>query len=306
MAFYLSLILVVVVLGSLARRWKKSWQTANAGQPAIPNAKTVATMMADSAAMMTPLRERMTQEVMALRRHGFSFGDQQPDLAQRFRAWATAAPTQDENLNAWLNSLSPQANEAFTQQVAEFCNEMGFELAALVDGQLNQLPTTAQKAKEIVLHYCRANRQAAVAQEDFDAYKRFLTYLRAPSQKANQHFGQLLCVKLVQKELAPAPSFDILLATEEQRRAHTLAAIRQSAAQSPTAFNAVLKEIINAEATNTATTVAAATVGREKVTGLFKRATTFITPQAAAPTATASSATEQPQAVPVQPSLETA
>lgn len=246
MSFYLVLILAAVTLSLLGRSWKQRWLAWQKGQ-------TKLTKTAQAAASTVPspakVRTRVTQEWGALRDR-FSFGAKQAALAQRFRAWATEALAADEDLRAWLNALPPDAIIAFTQQVAEFCAEMGFELAALVDGQLDQVPTTAHKAQAIVLHYCRANWQAAGAQTDFEAFKQFLSYLRAPAQKANQQFGQNLYTKLVQKQIALPPSFDMMLASDAQRRTHTLAAIQQAATQDPQLFNSALKELI-AESENT-------------------------------------------------------
>lgn len=258
MSFYFLLIIAVLVLGSLSLNWKQRWLDWQQGAATAPeNSQAVGGVTTGAAALAAPIRERMTQEFTSIRNR-LPFTARQPDLAQRFREWATAALAQDENTSSWLKALSAEANIAFTQQVAEFCTEMGFELSALLDGQLNQLPTTEQKAREIVLHYCRANRQAAVAQHDFDAFKRYLAYLRAPSQKANQLFGQSLYVKLVQQEVAPPPPFDIMLASEADRRAHIVTAIRQAAAQQPAAFHAALQEVITEGNKN---------LGKERVTG---------------------------------------
>lgn len=234
MPFTFLLVFVVAILGTLSLKLKNRWQANQAltadASPAQPLPRQ-------------PLRlARLTQEVSTWRNR-LPFASKRPDLSARFRAWAADTFAQDEALSGWLLALSPGAHKAFTQQVAEFCDEMGFALAALVDGQLAEIPATAQQATTIVLQYCRANQQAALAQDDFDAAKRFLAYLRAPTQKASLEFGQKLYSRLVEEKMIPPPSFDMMMATEETRRANSLAAIHHAAAQNPTAFNTILKAV---------------------------------------------------------------
>ncbi|MBX3012664.1 MAG: hypothetical protein KF832_14205 [Caldilineaceae bacterium] len=238
MSVYFILIVALLSLGFMARGWK---QRLRLGQPKS-TASTGEPSTNSHAPTPMPLQVRATQTLAALRER-FSRGAQ-PDLALRFRAWVTATLTEDADVQRWLQRLPPDALLAFTQQVAEFCDEMGFQLADLVDGTLNQMPATADKAKAIVVSYCRANYQAAGAQADFDALKRFFRYVHAPAQKENQQFGQALYARLVQKQAAPPPSFDTAMASATQRQAYILNAIQQAAAQQPQIFTAALKEVV--------------------------------------------------------------
>lgn len=249
MSFYLSLIMAVLVLGMLSRSWKQRWlawqqRKVTDGERApgeTPGA--IARVAADVETLTAPVRVRVTQGFTELR-NSLNFNAKQADLAERFRTWATAALAEDEKVVRWLNALSPAANVAFTQQVAEFCREMGFELTALLAGELEQLPTAEQKAREIVLLYCRTNRQAAFAQDEFDASKRLLAYLRAPTQRSNQLFGQALYRKLTEHGLTPTPPFDVTKATAAELHAQILTTIRQVAAQRPEAFTTVLGKML--------------------------------------------------------------
>lgn len=249
MSFYVSLILAVLVLGTLSRSWKQRWlarqqnavtnDTAAAGE--MPNAIT---RVATSVETLTaPVRARVAQEFTELRNR-LDFNAKQATLAERFRAWATVALAEDAQVVRWLNALSPAANVAFTQQVAEFCREMGFDLSALLNGELEQLPTAEQKAREIVRLYCRTNRQAAFAQDEFDASKRLLAYLRAPTQKSNQLFGQTLYRKLAEQGLTPTPPVDLTKATAAAVHTQILTTIRQVATQQPEAFTTVLGKMM--------------------------------------------------------------
>lgn len=248
MAFYLSLLMAVLVLGTLSRSWQQRWltwqqrkMTDSAPQEDSPG--PIAKVATGVEALSAPVRARVARELAGLR-NNLDFGARQAALAERFRSWAMTALAEDEKVVRWLTALSPAANAAFTQQVAEFCHEMGFDLIALLDGELQQLPTAEQKAREIVRLYCRTNCQAAFAQNEFDASKRLLAYLRAPAQKHNQRFGEDLYRKLVEEGLAPTPAFDVAQATEAELRAQILMVIRQVAAQHPDAFTTVLGKMV--------------------------------------------------------------
>lgn len=252
MAFYISLLLAVSVLGLLSRSWRQRWneqkRLAGAQLAVEREVEQWATRASTEFATLRDKLGKVTEQPTAWAGHVQEMvaqsgwprtADQRPDLAHRFREWAITTLQQEPATTAWLAALSPKANLAFTQQVAEFCEEMGFDLAALVDGQLAQVPQAAQQATQIVRFYCNANYTAALSQTDFDATKRFLGYLRAPLQKSNQAFGQRLYTKLVEKQLVAdnagaTPTAD----------AQVVEAICQAASHNAAAFSAVLNEVI--------------------------------------------------------------
>ncbi|CAN5749684.1 hypothetical protein BH10CHL1_BH10CHL1_00180 [soil metagenome] len=275
MPFFISMILAALLFGSLSMSWKERWLAWKNAKASPPNEQA-------PIAATPPPPGRVTRELTALRSK-LPFGAKQPPLAQRFGAWANIVLPVDDPLLNWLNSLAPEASVAFTQQVDEFCTEMGFALSALVDGHLEQVPSAAQQAKQIVLHYCYANQTAAAAGTDFIASKRFLVYLQAPFAKTNRVFGQKLYRKLVDKEIIPAPSFELLLASEEKRRVQALDAIRKAAAENPRAFNLALTE---------ATIESELTERKPKLKGLLKRVTPGSAPSKSEPV------------IPVEPSDE--
>lgn len=249
MAFYISLLLAVSVLGLLSRSWRQRWneqrqltgeRPAGAGQLATRASTEFATWRnkLGKVAEQPPAWAGRVQE-MVTQAGGSRAAQQRPDLAHRFREWALTTLQQEPATTAWLAALSPKANLAFTQQVAEFCEEMGFDLAALVDGQLAQVPHTAQQATQIVRFYCNANYTAALSQTDFDATKRFLVYLRAPLQKSNQVFGQQLYTKLVEKQLVTSAA-----GAASTADAQVVEAICQAASRNATVFSAVLNEVV--------------------------------------------------------------
>lgn len=254
-AFFISLLLVVSVLGLLSRAWLRRWRTrqqtkqerSSAGDQLEQFAAQVNGQFAALRSKMaldpnqpTAWAERIRQRIAVptLR----SSANQATDLAQRFRQWTATALHEEQATSAWLAALSTEAHTAFTQQITEFCEEMGFDLAALVDGQLDSFPTTAQQATQIIRYYCRANYEAAAAQDDFEATRRFLAYLRAPLAKEHQAFGARLYASLQEKQVATEPAETTTGTTTPTQMLETICA---TAVRNPTAFNAVLSEVVN-------------------------------------------------------------
>lgn len=260
MAFYISLLLAVSVLGLLSRSWRQRWEerkrltserpavevqreqrseklseqlSTRIGTEFVTLRDRLGKVTAQSPAWATRVQQMVTQPSWPRTTNNT------PDLAHRFREWAVTKLQQEPATTAWLAALSPKANLAFTQQVAEFCEEMGFDLAALVDGRLAHVPQAAQQATEIVRFYCNANYTAALSQPDFDATKRFLAYLRAPLQKRNQAFGQQLYTNLVEKQLVTPPTGSAPI-TDPQ----VVEAICQAATSHSTSFSMVLNEVV--------------------------------------------------------------
>jgi len=183
-----------------------------------------------------------------------SFRRKKPaSLPQQFLAWIDKVDTVEKPVQDWLHALSEPGLQAFTEHLAAFCSDMGFELAWLVEQQFDQNPELARAAEKIVLPYCRACQQAATAQEDIEAHKMLQAFEQHPSSRKNQEFGQKLFAKLVQEGLATANLSDYLAATSKKRQQQTLQAIQEAVKKDSVAFNRALKEVIRGlEAASTA------------------------------------------------------
>ena len=166
------------------------------------------------------------------------------NLPQQFLAWIDKGDTIEQPVKDWLHSLSEPGLQAFTEHLATFCSDMGFELAWLVEQQFDENPELAQTTEKIVLPYCRACQQAAAAQEDIEAHKMLQAFEQNPSSRKHQEFGQKLFAKLVQESLAAANISDYLAATSKKRQQQTLQAIQEAVKKDSVAFNRALKEVI--------------------------------------------------------------
>lgn len=171
------------------------------------------------------------------------------DLAPRFRAWAVQAAADDTAVKDWLNALSDEGLQAFTENLVAFCSDMGFELSWLVEQQFDKDPELAQAAKRIVLHYCRACLQAAVAQEDLEVYKQLLAFEQNPFSRKNQAFGERLFAKVIEEGLVAAKMSEYFLAPPKERQQLAAAAICQAAAKDSAAFNRAVREVMRGRKT---------------------------------------------------------
>jgi hypothetical protein len=171
---------------------------------------------------------------------------QQADLPQRFRTWMNSVAADDTAVKEWLNGLSDEGIQAFTKHLETFCTDMGFELGWLIDHQLEQNPELTQMATAIVLNYCRACQQAALAQEDLEAYKKLKAFEQHPANKRQQAFGEKLFARVIEEGLVVGSVSDYLGAPPEERSRLMVEAVRKAAEKNPQAFSRVLKETLTA------------------------------------------------------------
>lgn len=233
---------------ALDRRWhrrKQAGDTAPAPESAQETTASFTSRVADS--VSASVRGGPKAWFDSLR------GKKSAHLPQQFLAWIDKVDTVEKPVKDWLHALSEPGLQAFTEHLAAFCSDMGFELEWLVEQQFDQNPELAQAAEKIVLPYCRACQQAAAAQEDIEAHKTLQAFEHNPSSRKQQEFGQKLFAKLVQEGLAAANLADYLAAAPKRRQQQTLQAIQEAVKKDRAAFNRALKEVIrDSEAVSTA------------------------------------------------------
>ena len=179
-------------------------------------------------------------------------------MRQQFRAWIAKACADEASLRTWLQQLPEKEEQAFIDQVAAFCTERGFELPWVVEHRLEPYPELAQAAEQVVLHYCRACHQAAVAQQDLDVYKTLLAFEDNPANSKTHEFGYKLFAKVIEAGLTSVSMSEYLLAAPKAQRQYMLRAIHEAAERHREAFIRLLKETATeAAATPVATTPAA-------------------------------------------------
>lgn len=233
MSIYLAILMGLLVIGLFSLLWERRWKAYRAAAKAAQEQAASATLS---------LRERVTQRLATVQAN-LPFRQPEAVAVSHFRAWAAQALATDPAVRNWLAALSDEAYTAFVEHVAEFAEEMGFALADLVTGQMTRLPDAAQRATAVITHFCRANYEAALAQDDFDGYRAYADYLHAPMSAAGQQFTQQLYAHLVDQKLTAAPTPDLLALTAQERLAQMQAAI-QRAATTPAEFRNGLHAVV--------------------------------------------------------------
>jgi hypothetical protein len=199
-------------------------------------------------ASATPLLSRMTDRVAATLGRMPIMGDRltrrkDANLPSQFQAWIARSSAEDPSLNQWVQGLSKEALEAFTDHVSAFCSEMGFELSWVVQQRLDTQPDLARAFEKVVLDYCRACREAAAAQDELEVYKALQAFEANPSSRRTQAFGQKLFAKVVEAGLTSVSMSEYLMATPKEQQQQMVRAIREAAKTHSATFNRLLKEV---------------------------------------------------------------
>ena len=168
-----------------------------------------------------------------------------PNLPGQFREWIAKTCADDPAVNNWVQGLSQEGLQAFTNHLSMFCHEMGFELAWVVQQQLEIQPELAQTFAQVVAHYCRACQQAAAAQDELEVYKTLQAFEHNPASKKTQAFGQKLFAKVVEAGLTSVSMSAYLIAAPKEQQQYMVRAIREAAKTNHTVFNRLLKEVVS-------------------------------------------------------------
>ena len=223
MLIFTSIVIAVLVIGTFSLVWELRWKgrsSASASAEETPSSEMPAGGMS--------LSERLGKGIAVLRAN-LLLRQHDSTLPNCFRSWSRQALATDVEVREWLDRLSDPAHTAFVEHVAEFSDEVGFQLTDLVNGRMDGLPNVVQSATQIIAHYCRANYQAALAQSDFDGYRAYAAYLQKPMSADSQRFAQQLYAHLVDRGMVAAPTADLLALTDQERLLQMQNAIRQSA-----------------------------------------------------------------------------
>lgn len=169
------------------------------------------------------------------------------EMAKKFQTWADAN-IEDDLLRTWLTHLSPEAASALTEQLADFCVNLGFELPWLLDSSLDRDPEIKRGATAVVTSYCQACWNAAQSYVNYELFKLLQEIEQEPFVRKHQDLGRRLFAELVKREMADAVPPELFMASEKERQAHMTHAIQQAAGSNRDMFKAVLKDVLAAQA----------------------------------------------------------
>lgn len=180
----------------------------------------------------------------------------QRPVAEALRAWArdaalherealyTQLPAEATQFIAWLNRLDEADLLSFSQQVTDFCAEIGLPLTWLVDGTLADDPDLQITAENALTLYSLACWQAKEAEAHIAAFTTFRAWQINPMSSHNLPLSGRLFDRLVHHHLAQAPPPSLILQGEKERQAYVAKAIQTAASTDRTTFNEVLVAVL--------------------------------------------------------------
>ena len=233
---FVALTILAIAVGAMGIILDRGSRKSSADTPPAPDAST------------TTLRSRVTGRVTSTLRSMPFVGDRlirrkDASLPAQFRAWIAKAGAENPSLNQWVQGLSEEGLQAFTDHVAAFCSEMGFELSWVGQQRLDTHPELARSFEKVVLDYCRACYEAAAAQDELEVYRTLQAFEDNPSSRKTQAFGQKLFAKVVEAGWTTVSMSEYLLATPKEQQQLMVRAIQEAAKTHGAMFNRLLKEV---------------------------------------------------------------
>lgn len=171
------------------------------------------------------------------------FGKPKPSLAADFRVWVAGATAGETDLRDWLAGLTDSQFADFTDNVAAFCATTGFELAWLVREEFSHMPQLAEKGGLVVVNYCRACRQAGLAQTGLESFLAYREYIQNPGSRQGRVYGEKLLDRLLAAGLTTISLSDFLGAAPKTKQKQVLQAIQSAAEKDTAAFSRVLNSM---------------------------------------------------------------
>jgi len=165
--------------------------------------------------MTTRLTQQVTSKVQEFREETVS---PNVDTVSSFRSWIDDAFDENPEIRQWLGSLSDEQLEAYTSYLAEFCQDMGFELDWLFDTNMAREPELAKALEKIILQYSQASYQAVSTQQEIMAFKALSDYLQNPISRQNLQLSQKVFGKLIEQGLTPINISEHLSLSNRERK----------------------------------------------------------------------------------------
>ena len=261
----ISLIVIVVVVGSASIYLNRKWQARQTNEEApstLASAKEgAAALLAQTSSQAQALGSRATDRVKSVGsqaasqaqalgsqavglaqplRERIPFGKPKSSLPADFRAWVVQATADEPDLRNWLAGLTDSQFSDFTDNVADFCTSTGFELEWLVYQEFSLMPQLAEDGGQVVVNYCRACLQAAGTQIALGSFRDYREYLQNPGSRKGRAYGEALLDRLLEAGLTSVSLADFLGASPKSKQEQVFQAIQSATEKDQDAFNRVL------------------------------------------------------------------
>lgn len=168
----------------------------------------------------------------------------QPAPQQKFGLWASQALVGLPELSDWLVQLPAAEYTRLYNDLAQFCEGLGIELAWLYAPPPTLSQALQRRLQQVVTSYLQARCYGALAHDDILAFRAYSAYCRKPSDAQQQAFAQKLFDQLLSQGLTPLVTAELVMAKAQARQRYIVKAIAQAAEQHPDAFAAALRSAV--------------------------------------------------------------
>lgn len=134
-------------------------------------------------------------------------------LTQRLNEWVDG---RDAALGAWLRTLNPQKKEALIKEVEKFCKKKQFEVAWVIDQQIEDAELQAT-LDQFLLQFLNGERLLIDSEKELRAYVALVKLVQNPSKRKHKHKTQMIYLQLVSNEVLPQDNIDMLLSKDSKR-----------------------------------------------------------------------------------------
>ncbi|MFM8330909.1 MAG: hypothetical protein ACKN9T_04415 [Candidatus Methylumidiphilus sp.] len=231
-----ALALVVGFLAAYALQWAGYWQA-----PAQIKQHIMALPGALAAAGRAGLR-RAGQKILS------PFHRRQ-SLPAKFRAFAADDLGGNPAMQAWLLSLPEPAFQALTQGAVRYCADLKIDLSWLAERHIDVAPPVRQAARAIVADYLHGCWLAVRNKKGIVLFGVYQQLVAEPADSRHTDLRRRLFNRVTTLGLAgPVPAHELIMATERQRQALAIKAIREAAAKDWEAVAQIIAELLAADA----------------------------------------------------------
>ena len=162
--------------------------------------------------------------------------------SEAFQAWVASTDKIDPELQAWFSTLSDEALNKLTKQLAIHCQNLGMELDWLFGKQLHLSPSLQETMPQLIIAYLTSRHKAAQVQDEAQALKTYQEFDKNPQN--HREFARKLLANLVEHGLVTISASDLLHDDTQKRQDYIVKTIRQAANDEPVAFNQALKAVM--------------------------------------------------------------
>lgn len=166
------------------------------------------------------------------------------DLEGQVRTWV-ADKSGDKKLATWFAELPESEARQITREMKAFAQRNDFALGWLLQDDMVQDRKLETELRNALVQYLKARMTAAQADDSIQTFDHYQQMIQRPG--AHEALVQRLYTELVQRDLAPATSPEMVMAPSAERRVYLLERIQEAANKDWKKFSEALTTVLEAQ-----------------------------------------------------------